>query len=76
MDLKVKSFIQSKLVFANNANFVFLIIDLYYLIFVIIALFSPIVELIVPLKILTKETKTEMKIHTETATTEIRKFSM
>ena len=76
MDLKIKSFMQSKLVFANNANFFSLIIDLYYLIFVIIALFSPIVDLIIPLKMLTKETKTEMKIHTETAKTEIRKFSM
>ena len=61
---------QFKLVFANNALslgffFFFLIIDLYFWIFGIIAqIFNPIVELKIPLETSTKEAKAEMEIHT------------
>ena len=42
----------------------FLIIDLYLLISaVIVQIFSPIVELVLPIGIPTKETKAEMKTH-------------
>ena len=57
--------------------FFFLILDLYLLILAIIAqIFNPIVELIIPLEISTKETKAEMEIHTVTAKTKVRKRSM
>ena len=56
-------------------SFFFLIIDLYFLILEIIAqIFNPIVELIIPLEILTNEAKAEMEIHTVTAETKVRKF--
>ena len=53
---------QSKLVFANNviisSLLFFLIIDLYFLVLGIFAqIFNPIVELTIPLEILTKEAK-------------------
>ena len=73
---------QSKLVFANNAislcfYFFFLIIDLYFLILAIITqIFNPIVELIIPLEISTKEAKAEIEIHKVTAKTKARKCSM
>ena len=57
--------------------FFFLVIDLYFLVLAIIAqIFNPIVELFIPLEISTKEAKAEMKIHTVTAKTELRKCSM
>ena len=68
---------QSKLVFANNAIslcffFFFLIIDLQFLILaIIVQIFNPVVELIIPLEISTKEAKAEMGIYTVTAKTNI-----
>ena len=73
---------ESKLVFANNAIslssfFFFLITDLYFLILAIIAqIFNPVVEHIIHLKILKKEAKAEMEIHTVTAQTKERKCSV
>ena len=74
--------LKTKLVFANNAIsscflLFFLIIDLYFLILAFIAqIFDPVVELIIPLEISTKEPKAEMVIHTETSKTKVRKRSM
>ena len=76
---------QSKLIFTNNAIlscfFFFLIIDLYFLILAIIAkifnpIVNPIVELIIPLEMLIKEAKEEMKILIITSKTKVRKCSM
>ena len=73
---------QFKLVFADNAIsswffFFFLIIGFYFLILPIIAkIFNPILELIMPLEISTKEAKAEMEIDTINAKTKVRKFSM
>ena len=39
-------------------------------------MFNPIVQLTILLEILTKEAKAEMKIHTLTAKTKVRKCSM
>ena len=48
--------------------FFFLIIDLYFLILVVIAqIFSPIAELVVPIRISSKEAKAEIEIHPVTA---------
>ena len=74
--------LKTKLVFANNAIsscflLFFLIIDLYFLILAFIAqMFDPVVELIIPLEISTKEPKAEMVIHAETSKTKVRKHSM
>ena len=73
---------QSNLVFANNAIsswffLFFLIIILHILILEIITqIFSPIVELITHLEILINEAKAEIKIHTVTVETKLRKCSM
>ena len=80
--LQIKTFMQSKLVFANNAIsscffFFFLIIDLYFLILANIAqIFNPILKLIIPLEISTKEAKVQMEIHTVTAKTKVKECSM
>ena len=63
--------------FANNAISCFfffcLIIDLYLLILAVIAqIFNPIIELIIPTEISTKEAKAEMEIHILTAKTKVR----
>ena len=61
---------QPKLVFANNANsscffFFLLIIDSDYLILAIVTqVFNPIVKLIIPVEISTKEAKAEMEVVT------------
>ena len=75
--LEIKPFVRSKLVFANNAIsssffFFFLIIDFYFSIFALIAqIFNPIVELIIPSEISTKEVKAEMEIYTVIAKTKL-----
>ena len=80
--LKIELFMQSKLVFANNAIlsclfFFFLIIDLYFLIIAnIVQIFNSTVELITYLEISTKETKAEMKVHTGTTKTKVKKCSI
>ena len=57
--------------------FLFLIIDLYFLIFATVAkTFVPIVELIIHIEISIKEEKAEMEIHIVTAKTKVRKCSM
>ena len=54
--------------------FFFLIVYLYFLILAIIAqIFNPIAELIIPLKMLNKEAKSETEMHTVTAKTKVRK---
>ena len=74
-DLEINPFMQSKLVFAKNAIsmcffFFLLIIDLCLLMLAIMAqIFNPILELIIPLEIFTKEAKAQMKIHTVTVIT-------
>ena len=56
--------------------FFFLIIDLYFLIpVVIIHIFNPIAELIIPIVIPTKEAKAETETHPLTAETKISKCS-
>ena len=57
--------------------FFFLIIDLYHLILATIAqIFNPIVELIIPVEILTKDAKAEMEIHPLTAKTKEKRWSL
>ena len=56
--------------------FLFLIIDLNFLIpAVIVHIFNPIIELVLPLGIPSKEAKTEIEIHAVTAKAKIRKCS-
>ena len=60
------------LIFAGNTFFVFLlhflIIDLYRLVPAVIAQnFNPIVELVIPIGIPSKEAKSEIEIHVVTA---------
>ena len=68
--------------FVNNAIlwcffFFYLITNFYSLILAIIAqIFNTIVDLIIRLGISIKEAKAEMKIHTVTAKTKVRKCSM
>ena len=70
---------QSKLVFANYAIsswsfFFYLIIDLYLVIrAIIVQIFNPIAEFIIPIELSIKEAKPEMEIHTVTANTKLRK---
>ena len=81
-ELEIESFMQSKLVFANNAIslfffFFFLIIDLHFLVDAIIAqIFDSIVELIIPSQISIKEAKTEMEIHIVIAKAKVSTCSM
>ena len=57
--------------------FFFLIIDLYFLIpAVVTQIFNPIAELVIPIRIPTKEVKTEMETHPVTAEISISKCSM
>ena len=60
------------LIFANNTFFcfffIFLIVDLYLLVSAVIAQnFDPIVELVIPIGIPSKEAKAEIEIHVVTA---------
>ena len=70
------------LYFANNNVllcyfFSFLIIDFYFLITAVIAqTFDPVAELVIPIKILTKEAKAEMKTHPVISEAKIRKCSI
>ena len=70
------------LVFANNTFFsciffLFLIIELYFLIAAVIAeIFHLTVELVVPIGLPTKETKAEIEIYPVTAEAKIGKCSM
>ena len=70
------------LYFANNNilscfYFVFLIIDLYFLILAVIAqILNPIAELLIPIRIPTKEAKPEMEPHTNIVEAKIRKCSI
>ena len=81
-DLHIKFFMQSNLIFPRNVILLcflsfFLIIGLYCLILTIFAqVFNPIVELIIPEEILTKEAKAEMGIHPATTKMKVRKCSM
>ena len=68
--------------FGNNTillcffNF-FLIIDLYFLIAAVIAeIFNPLVELVIPIGIPTKEAKSEIEIHPVIVEPKIRKCSI
>ena len=57
--------------------FFFYIIDLYFLILAVIAqIFTPIVELVIPIGIPTKEEKKVMKTHTVFVEAKIRKCSI
>ena len=68
--------------FANNpisswCFFLFLFIDLYFLIPAVIAqVFNPVVELAVPLGILTNEPKEEMETHPVIVETTISEWSI
>ena len=56
--------------------FLFLIADLYFLIPAVIAqIFNPIAELVIPLRIPSKEEKEEIEIHLVLAEAKIRKCS-
>ena len=58
-------------------RFLFAIIDLYFLISAIIAqIFNPIPELIIPIRIPTKEAKAEMETHPITVETDISNCSI
>ena len=70
---------QSKIIFVNKAIsscffFLFLIIDLFFLI--LAKIFNPIVEILIHLKISIKKAKAEMEIHTVTATSKVRNYLM
>ena len=71
-----------KLDFANNTIlscffFFFLIIDLYFLIAAVITqMVNPIVELVIPIGIPTKEAKEKMKTHPVTVETNKSKCSV
>ena len=57
--------------------FLFLIIDLYFLIAAFIAqIFNPITELVIPIGIPTKEAKAEMETYQVIVETKIRKCSI
>ena len=63
------------LVFANNTTF--LIIDLYFLIPTVIAqVFNLIAQLVIPIRIPSKEAKAEIEMHPVTAEAKVRKCSM
>ena len=77
--LKIKTSMMFNLDFANNIillSFFFFIIDLHFLISAVIAqIFNPIAELIIPIGIPTKETKSEMEIHPGLVKSKIKKVS-
>ena len=57
--------------------FLFIIIDWYFLIAAVITqIFNPIAELIIPIKILTKEAKAEMETYPLTVETKISNCSI
>ena len=59
------------------AFFFFLIIDLYFLITAVIAqIFNHIAELVIPIRILSKEAKAEAEIHPLNVEPKIRKCSI
>ena len=70
------------LVVANNTIlscvfYFFLIIDIFFLIPAVIAqVFNLIAELVNPIRVLSKEAKAEIEIHSVTVEAEIRKCSM
>ena len=70
------------LVLANNtvlscSFFFFLINDLYFLIpAIIVQIFNPISEIVIPIGIPSKESKEEIKIHPVIAEAKIRKSSI
>ena len=70
------------LVLANNtvlscSFFFFLINDLYFLIpAIIVQIFNPISEIVIPIEIPSKESKEEIKIHPVIAEAKIRKSSI
>ena len=82
--LKIKTSIPINLAFANNIIlswshifFLYLIIDLYFLIPQVIAqIFNSIAEQIIPTGIPRKEAKVEIEIHPVIAGAEIRKCSI
>ena len=65
------------MLFYHAFFFLFLIIDLYFLIPAAIAqIFNPIGELVIPIGIPTKKAKAEMKIHSVIAEAKISKVSI
>ena len=80
--LKIKTSMIFNLVFANNTIllcffFFFLIIDLHFLIFAVIAQsFNPTAELLMPIEISAKESKSEIETHPVTAEAKISKCSI
>ena len=80
-DLEIKISFLSNFDFANNTIlsvfFFFLIIESCFLITAIIAqIFNPIVELVIPVEIPTKEAKAEMEIHPVIVEPKVRKCSI
>ena len=53
-----------------------LIIDLYLILAIIAQIFNPIVEVIIPLEISTREAKVEMEMRTVTVKAKVRKCSI
>ena len=79
---EIKTSMLFNLDFANNTIllcffFLFLIIDLYFLVPAPIAqIFNPIAELVIPIGAPNKEEKAEIAIHPETVEAKIRKCSI
>ena len=80
--LEFKTYVLPNLDFANNTIpscffFLFLIIDLYFLVPAVIAhIFNPIAELVITIGIPTKEAKAEMEKHPVTVEIKISKYSV
>ena len=80
--LEIKTFMLFNLSFADNNIllsflFSFFIIDLYLLIsIVIVQIFNPIAELVIPIGIPTKEEKTEIETRPINVETKISKYSI
>ena len=79
---EIKTSFLFNLDFANNTIllcffFLFLIIDLYFLVPALIAqIFNPIAELVIPIGTPNKEEKAEIAIHPEIVEAKIRKCSI
>ena len=78
---EIKTSLLFNLDFANNTIlyffFLFLIIDLYFIVPAPIAqLFNPIAELVIPIGATNKEEKAEIAMHPETVEAKIRKCSI
>ena len=78
---EIKTSMLFNLDFANNTIlyffFLFLIIDLYFIVPAPIAqLFNPIAELVIPIGAPNKEEKAEIAMHPETVEAKIRKCSI